>query len=82
MDIEGKGRGVIATKEFEKDDFVVEYAGELVNITTAKQREQLYEKDERVGCYMYYFTHKNKQYWSVERFSKPDVWSPFCLVLF
>ena len=65
IDIEGKGRGVVATKEFERVDFVVEYAGELVNITTAKQREELYEKDEQVGCYMYYFIHKNKQYWLV-----------------
>ncbi|XP_076434605.1 N-lysine methyltransferase KMT5A-like [Babylonia areolata] len=61
-EIEGKGRGVVATKEFHRDDFVVEYAGELVSITTARQREQLYEKDEEVGCYMYYFTHRNKHY--------------------
>ena len=65
VDFDGKGRGVIATKTFERDDFVVEYAGELVNITTAKQREDLYQKDQAVGCYMYYFNHKNKQYWSV-----------------
>jgi histone-lysine N-methyltransferase SETD8 len=63
VEIEGKGRGVIATKTFEKDEFVVEYAGELVNITTAKQREDLYDKDQEVGCYMYYFNHKNKSYW-------------------
>ncbi|KAL8566224.1 hypothetical protein ACOMHN_063114 [Nucella lapillus] len=62
MTITDKGRGVVATKEFSKDDFVVEYAGELVNITTAKQREGLYAKDEEVGCYMYYFVHKNKHY--------------------
>ncbi|KAK7088662.1 hypothetical protein V1264_022560 [Littorina saxatilis] len=62
VEFEGKGRGVVATKSFEKDDFVVEYCGDLVNITTAKQREQLYERDEEVGCYMYYFNHKNKQY--------------------
>lgn len=62
QEIEDKGRGVIAMRDFEKDEFVVEYAGELVNITTAKQRENLYERDQQVGCYMYYFMHKNRQY--------------------
>lgn len=63
VDIEGKGRGVVAARNFERDEFIVEYAGELVNITTAKQRESLYELDEQVGCYMYYFIYQNKQYW-------------------
>ena len=65
ISLEGKGRGVVASKVFEKDEFVVEYAGELINITTANQREDLYERDEKVGCYMYYFSHKGKHYWYV-----------------
>nr|KAG5704679.1 hypothetical protein BaRGS_025321 [Batillaria attramentaria] len=52
----------MATRDFKKGDFVVEYAGDLIDMTTAKQREDLYSKDEEVGCYMYYFAHKNKQY--------------------
>ena len=63
--VDGKGRGVVTTRTFEKDDFVVEYAGDLVSIVTAKQREDLYRRDRAVGCYMYYFQHWNKHYWSV-----------------
>lgn len=63
MAIEGKGRGVVAARDFQKNEFVVEYAGDLVTIKSAKEREALYAKDESVGCYMYYFVYKNKQYW-------------------
>lgn len=62
---EGKGRGVVSTKPFQRGDFVVEYAGDLVEIDEAKQREAFYSHFENVGCYMYYFQHKNKRYWYV-----------------
>lgn len=58
-----KGRGVIATRKFLKHEFVVEYSGELLDSTTAKKREIKYAKDIRIGCYMYYFTYQNQQYW-------------------
>lgn len=61
-DIEGKGRGVVSTKPFRKGDFVVEYYGDLINTTKAKEREADYLKDPSIGCYMYYFQFKNKQY--------------------
>ena len=61
-EVEGKGRGVFATKRFDKGDFVCEYAGELVDYDTAKDREKLYQ-GQPVGCYMYYFVFKNKKYW-------------------
>ena len=61
----GKGRGVVATRNFSKGEFVVEYIGELVDQTTAKQREAKYAKDQNAGCYMYYFQHKNQQFWFV-----------------
>ena len=66
IQIEGKGRGVVATFPFTKGDFIVEYAGDLVNYTTAKKREVTYSADQRLGCYMYYFVHKDKHYWWVD----------------
>lgn len=60
---EGKGRGVVTTRQFFKGDFVIEYTGELISIAEAKAREQLYTKDQNTGCYMYYFKYKNNQHW-------------------
>lgn len=57
-----KGRGVTATRPLRSGDFVLEYAGELIDVNEAKQREQIYAADTSVGCYMYYFTCRNKQY--------------------
>uniref|UniRef100_A0A2C9JW09 [histone H4]-lysine(20) N-methyltransferase n=1 Tax=Biomphalaria glabrata TaxID=6526 RepID=A0A2C9JW09_BIOGL len=59
---ENKGRGVIATKNFQKGDFVVEYAGDLIDPETAKLREEKYGETPEVGCYMYYFRCASKQY--------------------
>ncbi|KAH9525536.1 N-lysine methyltransferase kmt5a [Bulinus truncatus] len=61
-DIEDKGRGVVATKKFCKGDFVVEYAGELIDMETARVREETYADNPKVGCYMYYFQCASKQY--------------------
>ena len=65
VDIEGKGRGVISTREFTKGEFVVEYVGNLIDVDRAKKKESQYAKNPDVGCYMYYFMFKNKQYWWV-----------------
>lgn len=51
-----------------KGEFVVEYIGELIDQVTAKKREKIYALDQNTGCYMYYFQHRNHQYWLV--FSK------------
>lgn len=61
-EIEGKGRGVVATKPFHRGDFVVEYAGDLIDLSLAKKREDKYSEDSDVGCYMYYFNHNNRRY--------------------
>jgi len=53
----------MATKPFQKGDFVVEYEGDLVELKEAYSREQEYKKDTSFGCYMYFFTHKDKRYW-------------------
>ncbi|XP_044296842.1 N-lysine methyltransferase KMT5A [Varanus komodoensis] len=60
--IDGKGRGVIATKQFNRGEFVVEYHGDLIEITDAKKREAAYAQDPSTGCYMYYFQYLSKTY--------------------
>jgi len=50
-----RGRGVYTTKKFFRNDYIVEYAGELLTQTEAKQRETLYGRNHNIGCYMYYF---------------------------
>lgn len=60
--IEGKGRGVFATRPFSKNEFVCEYAGELISPEEAKKREKTYSDDTDIGCYMYYLQCNNKKY--------------------
>ncbi|KAM3867496.1 lysine methyltransferase 5Ab [Diretmus argenteus] len=60
--IEGKGRGVFAVRGFKKGEFVVEYHGDLLQITEAKKREAKYSEDPQTGCYMYYFQYQCKTY--------------------
>lgn len=60
--IPGKGRGVITKKFFKKGEFVVEYAGEVIDISTAKERETKYSHSADYGSFMFYFRHRNEQY--------------------
>ncbi|XP_041058725.1 N-lysine methyltransferase KMT5A-A [Carcharodon carcharias] len=60
--IDGKGRGVMATKPFQRGEFVVEYNGDLIEFTDAKSREAKYAQDPSTGCYMYYFQYLSKNY--------------------
>eukprot|EP00061_Rhincodon_typus_P017018 g45526.t1 len=60
--IDGKGRGVMATKPFQRGEFVVEYNGDLIEFTDAKNREAKYAQDPSTGCYMYYFQYLSKTY--------------------
>eukprot|EP00092_Neocalanus_flemingeri_P034123 GFUD01037106.1.p1 GENE.GFUD01037106.1~~GFUD01037106.1.p1 ORF type:complete len:309 (+),score=83.10 GFUD01037106.1:83-1009(+) len=60
--MDNKGRGIKAVNDFSKGEFVVEYAGDLVDIKTAEDLEAKYSKDTSKGCYMYYFKYKGKQY--------------------
>lgn len=63
--IDGKGRGIFADRSFQKDQFVVEYHGDLLEISDAKARESQYAEDPSTGCYMYYFRFHDKTYWWV-----------------
>lgn len=60
--VEGKGRCVKTVRDLAKGEFVVEYAGELLDIGAAKDREANYSHDSSKGSYMYYFKHKGQQY--------------------
>ena len=58
-----KGRGVVATKVFGKGELLCEYSGELISHAEALKRERTYEKDPRIGCYLYFFQHKQSKLW-------------------
>ncbi|XP_071396750.1 lysine methyltransferase 5Ab [Centroberyx affinis] len=60
--IEGKGRGVFAVRGFKKGEFVVEYHGDLLELSEAKKKEAHYAQDPQTGCYMYYFQYRCKTY--------------------
>ncbi|KAK2708539.1 N-lysine methyltransferase KMT5A-B-like isoform X2 [Artemia franciscana] len=57
-----KGRGVVTTRYFKKGEFVLEYAGDLIDIVEAKRREAVYSQDQNLGSFMYYFQYKNVSY--------------------
>ncbi|KAE8737985.1 hypothetical protein FOCC_FOCC016546 [Frankliniella occidentalis] len=57
-DIAGKGRGIITTRSFGKNDFVVEYKGELLTNKAAVIREKQLKDNE--GSFMFFFKHKDK----------------------
>ncbi|KAM8886342.1 lysine methyltransferase 5Ab isoform 2-T2 [Spinachia spinachia] len=60
--MEGKGRGIFASKMFKRGEFVVEYHGDLLELAEAKIREVQYTQDPQKGCYMYYFQYQSKTY--------------------
>lgn len=57
-----KGKGVMTTRSFKKKEFVLEFVGDIIDITTANKRETEYSEDERNGSYMFYFKYKDKNY--------------------
>jgi len=54
-EFEDKGRGIMATKDFEKGDYVIEYVGNLMDIPSARAKEAEYSLHQEIGCYMYFF---------------------------
>lgn len=62
-DFSEKGRGIVAGRPFQRGEFVVEYIGELIDQTEADRREEDYAQNAEFGCYMYYFKHKEQQWW-------------------
>ena len=60
---EGKGRGVFSVKKFKRGEPICEYSGELITYKEAIKREEVYSKDQSIGCYMYYFKDKDEKLW-------------------
>ena len=50
---------------FAQDDFVVEYAGDLIDTHEAEIRDEKYSNDPKYGSYMYYFIHKGTK-WCID----------------
>ena len=59
--IPSKGRGVIATRNFAKGDFIIEYKGKVITNKEALSREEKYKAHPEIGCYMYYFIDDGKR---------------------
>lgn len=70
---------MITTRNFCRGEFVVEYAGELIDLAEARIREGFYAQDQNKGCYMYYFKHKGQQYWYVFIF---EYFTTYLLIIF
>nr|ALJ75659.1 SETD8 [Schmidtea mediterranea] len=62
IDTPDKGRGIESTVCFEKDSFVVEYAGDLISEKKARENEAIYKQDPSKGSYMFYFRFKDNKY--------------------
>ena len=54
-EIPGKGRGIKATRNFKKGEWLVEYAGEVITRETADSRDRQYEEEGK-GMYLLDFT--------------------------
>ena len=55
-----KGRGVRAKCPFAKNQYVIEYAGELISGQEGKIREKDFGDNEDIGSYLYFFEHETK----------------------
>lgn len=66
--ISNKGRGLFATHSFKKNEFLCEYAGELVSHKEGLRRETHYAEDplhDNSKCFLYFFKHDGKKLWWV-----------------
>ncbi|KAK2197255.1 bifunctional SET domain superfamily/SET domain [Babesia duncani] len=58
-----KGRGVYAAFEIGKDDFVVEYKGELITGKIAKNRDEKYSRSRTyMGSFIFHFKHDGRNF--------------------
>ena len=58
-----KGRGVFlaSSSMIRREHFICEYAGELIPLDVAEEREKRYEEEGDKGSYMFFFRYKGKQ---------------------
>ena len=61
-EVPGKGRGIFSRLGFEKNDYVCEYAGELISCKEGEEREARYLLDEQIGSYIYFFRYSEKRF--------------------
>ena len=57
-----KGKGVVATKNFEKDEFLLEYSGDLMTYEEGRKKHEEYAKNHKIGSYIYDFKFQEKVY--------------------
>ena len=62
VDVEGKGKGVITSRKFQKDEVLCEYRGECLSAKHAKSREKEYLQIPGSGCFLYYFTYTHSNH--------------------
>lgn len=55
------GQGVFTTREFKPDEFLLEYAGELLSYKEASRRESSYTEVD--GSFLFFFNAQNKVLW-------------------
>ena len=56
------GKGVFATKDFQKGDFLLEYRGERITRIQYKQLEEYYTKERLSYVFEYHNGEKKEQY--------------------
>ena len=62
VNVEGKGVGLVANETIRNKEFIVEYAGDLVDGKEGEERERVYQKQNNPNCCMYSFEFANKKY--------------------
>lgn len=63
------GRGVIASRDFENGEFVVEYAGHYVHSKDEfTNRMNEHDKAGRSGSFVFWFRHQESWHWYVMMF--------------
>ena len=55
------GKGIFTARSFRKGEFLLEYRGDLLNYSEAKEKEKEYVEED--GSFMFYFKHKEKTKW-------------------
>lgn len=58
----GKGKGVVATEWFEKDDFLLRYYGKLTSRKEGLRREKALERRGKSDSFLYFFKCDSKSY--------------------
>jgi len=57
-----KGFGVVATRDYQKGDFLLEYVGEQITQEEGERRQRKY-----AGNKMFFFSFKGKKLWYVKK---------------